>query len=118
MKKNKENNNFMQQAVTYITYMMVGSYFKTAIPANHFRIDSYYIQYKDLNAKTQIKKENIVDRIFQKKCKNIIKDINDLKTEVHVTQTEDNIYLDFITGVLDIKCTISEDAKVSFQYGN
>ena len=77
-----------QKATTYITYMMVGSYFNKAYLVSQSQVKRLFLEYKEMPSKNQLKTEELVLSLMNKKSMGDVSKFENLNCEVEILQRE------------------------------
>jgi len=110
----KEKTSKRQFANAYIAYMMIGSYFKKCKAVSPARTSFFYANYKELNPQTQYRRETGIERIFLNRYRTRLPEFREMICEVHFRKDEENVYVDFRTGIYDFTAVLGPDGSMWF----
>lgn len=108
MKKNSK-----QLAVSYVVYMMVGSYFYNTKCRNSMEEKRLFMYYAEMKSKEQIAVETKVIKMVEKLNKEFVETIGTLKSEVHLGREGNNYVVKFQTGGFEgLNCKIGVNGEI------
>ena len=102
-----------QKATTYITYMMVGSYFNKAYLVTQSQAKRLFLEYKEMPSKNQLKTEELVLSLMGKKHMGDVSRFGRLNCEVAILKSESYYEVRFDTlGFGCIVARVDEKGKI------
>ena len=104
-----------QSVNAYISYMMIGSYFKRCTPVSPVRRNFYYLHYKEINPDTQYIREEMIENIFLKNYGKRIREFGEMICKADFREEGMNVCVDFRTGIYDFTAVIAPDGHVRFE---
>lgn len=102
-----------QYAVSYIVYMIGGSYFHKCECRNKLEERRLFLHYTEMKQQNQIDEERKVIKSLEKLNKELLEKLGTLKCEAHFCQEGNNYFIDFQTGGFEsLKCRIGMNGEV------
>lgn len=102
-----------QKATTYITYMMVSSYFNKAYLVSQTQAKRLFLEYKEMPSKNQLKTEELVLSLMNKKSMGNVSRFENLNCEVEISQKQSYYEVRFDTlGFGCIIASVDEKGKI------
>jgi len=112
----ERRENYKLEQTAYIVYMMVGSYFRSCEPHNHFLEKKYRLLYREMREMPQIGLEARVEREFLEHCPFELTVLADLKANARISRGENSASVWFRTGFEEVFASIDSDGKRSWQF--
>lgn len=102
-----------QFAVSYVVYMMGGSYFYSTECRNPLEEKRLFLHYAEMKKQTQIEEECKVIQALEKLNKEFLETLGTLKSEVHFRRSGNYYVVDFQTGGFEsLSCWIGVNGEV------
>lgn len=110
----KSMKTFSKQfAVSYVVYMMVGSYFHSTECRNPLEEKRLFLHYAEMKTQTQIEEECKVIKALEKLNKDFLESLETLRCEVHFGRSGNYYVVDFQTGGFEsLSCRIGVKGDV------
>lgn len=102
-----------QFAVSYVVYMMGGSYFHSTECRNPLEEKRLFLHYAEMKREKQIEEECKVIEALEELNKEFLESLGTLKSEVHFRRSGNYYVVDFQTGGFEsMSCFIGEKGKL------
>ncbi len=115
MYKINEKANNQQQQITYVLYMMIGSYFHKSICSNRVLETKLLLHYRDLPAKRQEELEEKVIANIEKELKEILPVLSGMNCKVFIRKQEGDYRMTFETGFEEVTAVVDSKGKYRIQ---
>ena len=119
-KEMKTMKTFSKQfAVSYVVYMMGGSYFHSTECRNPLEEKRLFLHYAEMKKQTQIEEECKVIQTLEKLNKEFLEALGKLKSEVHFGRNGNFYVVDFQTGGFEsLSCQIGVNGEIRILQSN
>lgn len=105
----------VQLAKSYITYMMVSSYFKKATCQNKREETHLYLHYCEMPQQKQLKQEEYVVKTIEKIDRRILRKLENLQCSVSFEKVNTMYTIHFLTGFEEVIAEIDEKGMVDIR---